>query len=65
MTNATAEKHDGFISVQGDGTVITEFTGQSVWCRANRMDLPFRMGVCVLRLKLAATQRGMSPVLPM
>ena len=28
MTNATAEKHDGFISVQGDGTVITEFTGK-------------------------------------
>ena len=28
MTNATAEKHDGFISVQGDGSVITEFTGK-------------------------------------
>jgi glutamine synthetase len=28
MTNATAEKHDGFISVQSDGTVITEFTGK-------------------------------------
>jgi glutamine synthetase len=28
MTNATAEKHDGFISVQGDGTVLTEFTGK-------------------------------------
>ncbi|NJM48576.1 MAG: glutamine synthetase type III [Alkalinema sp. RU_4_3] len=28
MTNATAEKHDGFIAVQGDGTVITEFTGK-------------------------------------
>jgi glutamine synthetase len=28
LTNATAEKHDGFISVQSDGTVITEFTGK-------------------------------------
>ena len=28
MTNATAERHDGFISVQGDGSVITEFTGK-------------------------------------
>jgi glutamine synthetase len=28
MTNATAEKHDGFISVQSDGTVLTEFTGK-------------------------------------
>lgn len=28
MTNFTAEKHDGFISVQGDGSVITEFTGK-------------------------------------
>jgi len=26
MTNFTAEKHDGFISVQSDGSVITEFT---------------------------------------
>ncbi len=28
LTNATAEKHDGFVSVQGDGSVITEFTGK-------------------------------------
>jgi glutamine synthetase len=28
MTNATAEKHDGFIAVQGDGSVVTEFTGK-------------------------------------
>jgi glutamine synthetase len=28
LTNATAEKHDGFISVQGDGTAITEFAGK-------------------------------------
>jgi glutamine synthetase len=28
MTNATAEKHDGFISVQGDGSVLTEFSGK-------------------------------------
>ena len=28
MTNATAEKHDGFISVQSDGSVITEFAGK-------------------------------------
>ncbi len=28
MTNVTAEKHDGFISVQSDGSVITEFTGK-------------------------------------
>jgi glutamine synthetase len=28
MTNATAEKHDGFISVQSDGSVVTEFTGK-------------------------------------
>ncbi len=28
LTNATAEKHDGFISVQSDGSVITEFTGK-------------------------------------
>ncbi|MBW4617782.1 MAG: glutamine synthetase III [Cyanosarcina radialis HA8281-LM2] len=28
LTNATAEKHDGFISVQGDGTVMSEFTGK-------------------------------------
>ena len=28
LTNITAEKHDGFISVQGDGSVITEFTGK-------------------------------------
>jgi glutamine synthetase len=28
LTNATAEKHDGFISVQGDGSVITELTGK-------------------------------------
>ena len=28
MTNATAEKHDGFISVQSDGTAIAEFAGK-------------------------------------
>jgi glutamine synthetase len=28
LTNATAEKHDGFISVQSDGTVISEFAGK-------------------------------------
>jgi glutamine synthetase len=28
MTNATAEKHDGFISVQSDGSVISEFAGK-------------------------------------
>jgi glutamine synthetase len=28
MTNMTAEKHDGFISPQGDGTVISEFSGK-------------------------------------
>jgi glutamine synthetase len=28
LTNSTAEKHDGFISVQSDGSVITEFTGK-------------------------------------
>jgi glutamine synthetase len=28
MTNATAEKHDGFISVQADGSVITELSGK-------------------------------------
>lgn len=30
LTNSTAEKHDGFISVQGDGTVITEFSGRNL-----------------------------------
>ncbi len=28
MTNATAEKHDGFISVLSDGTVVTELSGK-------------------------------------
>lgn len=28
LTNATAEKHDGFIAPQGDGTAITEFSGK-------------------------------------
>ncbi|MFM8675073.1 MAG: glutamine synthetase III [Vulcanococcus sp.] len=28
LTNLTAEKHDGFIAPQGDGTAITEFTGK-------------------------------------
>ncbi|MDB9529848.1 glutamine synthetase III [Oscillatoria sp. CS-180] len=28
MTNLTAEKHDGFISPQGDGSVISEFAGK-------------------------------------
>lgn len=28
MTNLSAEKHDGFISVQGDGSVISEFSGK-------------------------------------
>lgn len=28
MTNFTAEKHDGFVSVQSDGSVITEFTAK-------------------------------------
>lgn len=28
LTNSTAEKHDGFISVQGDGSVISEFAGK-------------------------------------
>lgn len=28
MTNLTAEKHDGFISPKGDGTVIAEFSGK-------------------------------------
>jgi glutamine synthetase len=28
LTNATAEKHDGFISVQSDGTAISEFSGK-------------------------------------
>ncbi len=30
MTNATAEKHDGFISLQSDGTVISEFSGKTL-----------------------------------
>ncbi len=30
MTNATAEKHDGFIAVQSDGTVISEFSGTTL-----------------------------------
>ena len=28
LTNGTAEKHDGFVSVQSDGTVISEFAGK-------------------------------------
>lgn len=28
LTNSTAEKHDGFVSVQGDGSVISEFAGK-------------------------------------
>jgi glutamine synthetase len=28
LTNSTAEKHDGFISVQSDGSTISEFTGK-------------------------------------
>ncbi len=28
MTNATAEKHDGFISTQSDGSAISEFAGK-------------------------------------
>lgn len=28
MTNATAEKHDGFITVQSDGTAISELSGK-------------------------------------
>jgi glutamine synthetase len=28
LTNATAEKHDGFISVSSDGTAISEFAGK-------------------------------------
>ncbi|AMA08080.1 MULTISPECIES: glutamine synthetase III family protein [Cyanophyceae] len=28
MTNLTAEKHDGFVSVQSDGKVISEFSGK-------------------------------------
>ncbi len=28
LTNLSAEKHDGFISVQSDGTVISEFSGK-------------------------------------
>ena len=28
MTNATAEKHDGFISTESDGTAIAEFAGK-------------------------------------
>ncbi len=28
MTNITAEKHDGFISVQGDGSAIAKFSGK-------------------------------------
>ena len=28
LTNATAEKHDGFISVQSDGSIISEFAGK-------------------------------------
>ena len=28
MTNLTAEKHDGFISIQSDGSAITEFAGK-------------------------------------
>ncbi|MET0282936.1 MAG: glutamine synthetase III [Polyangiales bacterium] len=28
LTNLTAEKHDGFISVQSDGSVISEFAGK-------------------------------------
>lgn len=28
LTNGTAEKHDGFISVQGDGSAIAEFSGK-------------------------------------
>ena len=30
MTNATAEKHDGFISIESDGTVISEFSGKTL-----------------------------------
>ena len=30
MTNGTAEKHDGFISVESDGSVISEFSGKTL-----------------------------------
>ena len=30
LTNITAEKHDSFISVQSDGSAITEFTGKAL-----------------------------------
>jgi glutamine synthetase len=30
LTNATAEKHDGFISLQADGSAITEFSGKTL-----------------------------------
>ncbi|MEL6440432.1 MAG: glutamine synthetase III [Cyanobacteria bacterium J06621_8] len=30
MTNGTAEKHDAFISVQSDGSVISEFSGKTL-----------------------------------
>ncbi len=30
LTNITAEKHDGFISVQRDGSAIAEFTGKAL-----------------------------------
>lgn len=30
LTNATAEKHDGFISVQSDGSAIEEFSGKAL-----------------------------------
>ncbi|WP_341528309.1 glutamine synthetase III [Nostoc sp. UHCC 0302] len=30
LTNITAEKHDGFLSVESDGSAITEFTGKAL-----------------------------------
>jgi len=63
MTNATAEKHDGFISVQSDGSVITEFTGK-VLVQGNRTAPPFLTADFAPPLKRGVTPLGMSPVQP-
>ncbi len=63
LTNSTAEKHDGFISPQGDGTAITEFTGKLL-VQANRTVPPSPTAASAPPSRPAATRPGTSPAPP-
>ena len=57
LTGITSEKHDSFMTPQGNGTILMSFSGKS-WYRASLTHQASLLAVCVPLLRLAVTRFG-------